>query len=293
MSTRQADKACTWYPNAPDALQREIVECMERADVLLSGVTLPAGSPVAAVAPHAGLQYSGGIAGTAFRTILASYPIVDTFVIFGACHRERLKKPAIWAKGSWLTPLGQLPVDETLAHALLEAGIGEENEHAHIGDNAIELLTPFIKALYPQVSIVPIAMDFFADSWRYGAKAAEIAAGFSEKTIIALASTDLTHYGASFGVVPAGSGQKALDWTRDNDKRFLTTLTDMDLDSIVPTAVRDHSACGAGAAAAVAGWAKQCGCVKGTLLAYETSYDILPQGIPEHFVGYGSVLYSR
>lgn len=269
---------------------------MDRADTLLAGAGPACGTPVAAVVPHAGLAYSGGITATVFRKISEAYQSIDTFIIFGACHRERLRKPAIWAKGSWQTPLGDLPVDEELAQAFLDGGIGEENERAHTADNAIELVTPFIKALYPHAKIVPVAMDFFPDSWRYGSSAAEIVSAnprFSAKTTIALASTDLTHYGASFGIMPAGTGQKALDWTRDNDKRFLDNLTEMNLEGIVSTAARDHSACGAGAAAAAAGWAKQCGCDKGILLAYETSYDIIPQGIPEHFVGYGSVLYCR
>jgi Predicted dioxygenase len=296
MSIRQADKAGTWYSRDPDVLRQEIAECMDRADRLLATAAPACGSPVAAVVPHAGLFYSGGIAATSFRKIGETFQTVDTFVIFGACHRERLRKPALWTKGSWQTPIGGLPIDEELAQAFLDAGIGEENERAHTEDNAIELLTPFVKALYPNAKILPVAMDFYPDSWRYGSKAAEVMSAnpvFSGKTMIALASTDLTHYGASFGVMPAGTGQKALDWARENDQRFLTNLTDMSLDNIVSTAIRDHSACGAGAAAAAAGWAKKCGCDKGILLAYETSYDIMPQGIPEHFVGYGSVLYCR
>ncbi len=299
MSIRKAEKAGSWYAGAPDELRQEIAYSLEQAETYLA--KLPAGGksgekPVAAMIPHAGLVYSGGIAATAFKIIRDALPRVDAFVIFAACHREHLRQPAVWAEGAWDTPLGPVSIDAELAAMLIGEGLGVEREDVHHGDNAVELLVPFIKALFPEAAIVPVAMGMIADSWNIGRKAAEAAAKskeLSKRCLVALASSDLTHYGAAFGVTPAGFGKPALEWTRANDRRFLEAVTAMRGNEIVSIALKDRSACGAGAAAAAAGWAHSLGAESGRLLAYATSYDVMPDNSEaEHFVGYGSVVFE-
>jgi AmmeMemoRadiSam system protein B len=135
-------------------------------------------------------------------------------------------------------------------------------------------------------------MPFLPDAHRFGELAARTAAALG-KTIVALASSDLTHYGAAFGLMPAGSGDSALAWTRENDRRFLAPLLALDLAAIVPAAERDSSACGAGAAAAAAGWAKALGCRKGWLLAHADSHEAAPAGgRAEHIVGYAAAAFA-
>ncbi len=292
MTVRKASKAGSWYAGSANELKDEVELCLSRGKQLY-GEPLPTNLslPVAAVVPHAGLAFSGPVAAVAYRMIRDCYPQVDTFVIFGACHRYRLAKPAIWAENAWQTPLGDIAVDTELAAAFIHQGLGEANEKAHTDDNAIELQTPFLRFLFPEAKIVPIAMSFFPDSWRMG-ESASVTAAASGKTVIAIASTDLTHYGSAFGKMPAGTGQKALDWLKENDDRWLATLVDMDLENIVPVAQQDESACGAGAAAATAGWAKARGSRKGRILAQTNSYDIMPSGQAEHMVGYASLVYE-
>ena len=292
MGIRRAGKAGGWYRRDAKGLAEEVGECLELAERDYGRFAPEPGKiPTAAVVPHAGLAFSGAIAATAFRLIRDAHKRVDTFIVFGACHRARLSRPAIWARGEWETPLGEIKIDAGLADRLIEAGVGGDDEAPHVGDNAIELQTPFIKRLFPEAKMVPIAMSFFEDSWRFGEIASRVASE-AGGTIVAIASTDLTHYGASFGVIPAGVGESALAWSRQNDARFLDALERLDLEAIVPVAERDASACGAGAAAAVAGWAKARGCGRGRLLAYATSHDIAPQDEADHFVGYAALTYE-
>lgn len=299
MSVRRAEKAGSWYASVAGELEEEIAVSLDEADRYLAKIPAAGtggGEPVAAVVPHAGLVYSGGIAGAAFKLIRKALERVDTFLVFGACHRQRLSRAAVWAEGRWETPLGPIEVDTELAELLIGAGIGEVNETAHHDDNAIELETPFIRAMFPEAAMVPVAMGFFPGSWRIGEQAATAVAAsraLADRTIVALASTDLTHYGSAFGVMPAGTGEAALEWTRENDARFIAALTEMRFEEIVPIASRDKSACGAGAAAAVVGWARARGSREGRLLAYATSHDIAPTGAAEHFVGYGSILFEK
>ncbi len=289
---READKAGSWYAAGRAALANEVDDCVRRAAAqygpAMRSVT---GVPVAAMVPHAGLFFSGAVAAAAFALLRERLGEIDVFVVFGACHRMRLREPGIWPGGAWRTPLGDIEIDSELARAFIDGGVGTANAEAHRDDNAIELQTPFIKRLFPEARMVPVAMGFFPDSWRLGERAAGIAARRGGK-IVAVASTDLTHYGASFGVMPAGTGQPALDWTRANDARFLDAMLKLDMENIVPIAEQDRSACGAGAAAAAAGWAKASGCASGQLLARSDSYEVLPRGKAEHIVGYAALAYS-
>ncbi len=288
---RPAGKADSWYPGKPADLKKEIAACLEKGKRDFGeNLDRLSGHPAAIVVPHAGLIFSGALAALGFDVLRKSYPRVDRFVVFGACHRMRLRRPAVWNRGAWETPLGQISVDEEVATAFCEEGVGDANPAAHLDDNAIELQTPFIKGWFPEAKMVPVAMGFFDNSWEIGGLAAQIAARFSGVTL-AVASTDLTHYGKAFGVFPVGAGPAAVEWTHRNDQKFLDTLLAMRQDDIVTIAERDSSACGAGAAAAAAGWARERGAVNGTLLGYTTSYDIMPQGEAEHLVGYGAVAF--
>lgn len=290
MRTRKADKAGTWYAGTADALAREVDDCVRVAAERYRAPEAE-GTPVAIVVPHAGLAYSGPVAAAAYSRVRDCFKKVDVFVVFGASHRVPLTRPAIWNEGAWETPLGPIEIDYTLARDFIDNGVGESNPRPHLGDNAIELQTPFIKRLFPEARMVPVAVPPLPDAWRTGELAVE-AAGEIEGVVVAVASTDLTHYGAAFGVTPAGTGQPALDWARDNDRRFLDALVDMDLDNIVGVAERDGSACGAGAAAAAAGWALARGCRAGRLLVHTNSHEVQPTGVAEHFVGYAGLVYE-
>ncbi len=290
MGIKKAELAGNWYAGSGAALAAEVDACLERSEKQF-GRAKAEGAPAAVVAPHAGLAFSGPVAAAAYRLARKALGKIDTFVVFGANHRVRIARPAVWAEGAWQTPLGDIEIDAELAAALIDQGAGQANETAHRGDNSIELQTPFIKHMFPGAKMVPVAMGFFADAWRLG-ELASVAAAATGKTVLAVASTDLTHYGAAFGVMPAGTGKPALEWIQQNDKRFLDALVNLDLDNIVPIAERDGSACGAGAAAAAAGWAKARGCRHGRILAWTNSHEIMPRGEAEHVVGYASLAFE-
>lgn len=294
MSVRRAELAGSWYPSDPAALEAEIRRCLDEKAGEPGSADVAERVPVAVAAPHAGLAFSGPTAAAAYRLVRDVVGEAAVFVVFGASHRADLRVPAVWCEGEWETPLGGIAVDSELARRLVEAGAGEENERPHRGDNAIELQTPFIKYLFPEARIVPVAVSPRPDSWMRGRDAARAAASRGgEGPVIAVASTDLTHYGAAFGVTPAGFGEPALAWGRANDARFLDAVLRMDVEGIVAVAERDGSACGAGAVAAAAGWAREIGCSSARLLARTDSHEAMPVGVAEHFVGYASFAWMR
>ena len=104
-----------------------------------------------------------------------------------------------------------------------------------------------------------------------------------------IGSTDLTHYGMSYGFQPAGPGNRGLDWTRKNDREILDYMIDQNLEKILEKGNEDRAACSAGASAFAAEWAALNGSENGELVDYYTSYDVHPG---DSFVGYGGIIYE-
>jgi AmmeMemoRadiSam system protein B len=108
-------------------------------------------------------------------------------------------------------------------------------------------------------------------------------------SILAIGSTDLTHYGPNYGFVKKGLGPTAVEWVKkDNDKGFIDYALKMDTGGLLKHAEENDSACSAGAAASAIATCKELGAEKGTLVDYYTSYDIMPD---DSFVGYAGIVF--
>ena len=68
MARRRAELAGAWYPGDAAGLTREVERCLGGEGEAVSGV------PVAGLAPHAGLAYSGPTAGKVYRALTVARP---------------------------------------------------------------------------------------------------------------------------------------------------------------------------------------------------------------------------
>lgn len=248
---------------------------------------------VAGIVPHAGWVYSGPIAAKVFAAIQAQ-GTPDTIVLVSADHRWGSPLAALYGSGAWLTPLGEVPVDEELAQMVLEEGKGlvEDAPQAHSGEHSAEVQVPFIQYLFPQARILPILVSPTERAVRVGEALAQ-AAKRAGKSVVIVGTTDLTHYGAMFyGFAPAGTGERALAWARANDERVIRLMLEMRAEEIVPETEAHHNACGGGAIAATVSAARALGAQKGVLLEYTNSHFILPRGPATDFVGYAAIVYG-
>jgi MEMO1 family protein len=276
----------------PAAAQFYAGDCVRQTARFLRGFS-PSALPqhiVAGVVPHAGWVYSGAVAAQVFENIhRKQHPA--TFVFFGTAHRWTGGN-AVYARGAWATPLGEIGVDEELAAAILKQadGLAEENPAAHDGEHAIEVELPFVKHLFPEAKIVPISVAPDESAVPLG----EIVAGVVKQAahpVAVIGSTDLTHYGDSYHFTPAGYGPGAREWMKANDARILRLAGQMQADEIVEEGLRHHNACGPGALAATVAAAARLGAERGYLLNYATSFDVDPEPEFEMAVGYAGILY--
>jgi hypothetical protein len=180
--------AGTFYPREP-ALLREMV------DGFLSGVEEPPAPAIGAIAPHAGLVYSGQCA----AHVLARIALPPVVVVLAPNHTGYGSAPggaSLWPRGEFLTPLGPVPVAAALAEALLaRCDLTAADRIAHTGEHAIEVELPFLQALGGALEILPIVLAW--DDWRRSEQLAAALAGLIAhwpQQVLLLASSDMTHY---------------------------------------------------------------------------------------------------
>lgn len=286
MPRRFPTVAGMFYPADESACRAQVRECLRRAQpVDLRGAIH------GALVPHAGWTFSGPTAGKAFAA-LSKQEAPETVILFGAVHSWGVDAPSMYGSGSWRTPLGDLHVDEELARALLcpQAGGVVDQPEAHDGEHSIEVQLPFIKHLFPDARILPIAVPPSRQAPQVGREVGLVVSKLGRKAV-AVGSSDLTHYGPRYRFAPVGVGTKALEWTKSNDRSLLDLVVEMRATEIVPEAEAHRNACGSGAIAASIAYALALGATEGVLLDYTTSHEVMPMGAPTDMVGYGAVVF--
>lgn len=252
------------------------------------------GNVIAGIVPHAGWVFSGKTAAYVFAVLKKSF-IPDTIILFGTVHNMWLVNTcSIYTSGAWNTPVGAIKIDEVTAQEIVDAGKGIlfDNPSAHDGEHSIEVQTPFIKYFFPEAKIVPIAVIPDEGAVNVGEIVASVAKQ-SQKKIVAIGTTDLTHYGYNYGFIPKGTGEKALKWMNKNDQSIIDLAVNLKAEKIIPEAQEHRNACGAGAFSAAVAFARSLGAQKGRILNYTTSFDVMPDYEFSMGVGYVGMVFER
>ncbi len=144
---RQPAVADRFYKGTPESLKKQVQEFIipnaerKKAFGILS--------------PHAGLMYSGSVAGAVYSRI----ELPDTFVLIGPNHTGLGAPISLMAKGGWETPLGTVEIDEPLAASILAKSPRiHEDSLAHLSEHSLEVQLPFIQYFKSDFKIVPIQM---------------------------------------------------------------------------------------------------------------------------------------
>ncbi|MGA2093700.1 MAG: AmmeMemoRadiSam system protein B [Sedimentisphaerales bacterium] len=222
-----------FYPGTRSECLDEIKQCLDEA---ILNMPLP-NKIVAGIVPHAGWIYSGATAAFVFKAIKQQHPKVDTFVIFGAAHGYLGHPPAVYDKGSWLTPLGEIPIDKELAKAVLESRTAISNCEAHDSEHSMEVQVPFIQYLFPDARILPVLTPPSRDAILLGEIIGSIILIDDERKIVCIGSTDLTHYGPGYGFTPMGEDKEGLKWASEvNDRQFIDFALKMQPEEMLDSA---------------------------------------------------------
>jgi AmmeMemoRadiSam system protein B len=291
MAARKPAVAGQFYPGSEGQCRSEIADCLVNRPITAK---LPE-KIVAGIVPHAGWTFSGDLAGMVFSAIEKAEKKVDTFVIFGA-HTYFDSTAAVYDKGSWLTPMGEIPIDEELAEAIIkQSRFAKSKPQVHSREHALEVQVPFIQYLFKSAKIVPIMMPLADFSVTVGDDVAQCIKSAGGKKIVCIGSTDLTHYGPGYGFNPQGSGEAAIKWAKEiNDRAFINLAIEMKAQRILTESMEKQNACGPAGVAATISAAKALGKTKGVLLAHTHSSEVMERRfgqMSEESVGYAAIVY--
>jgi len=185
---RRSAVAGSWYPDSAVAIAAEVESY--RAGVPTR--SLP-GRLVALISPHAGLRYSGPVAAHGYALLAGRRDL--TIVLVGPSHRVAFDGIALCSRGVFETPLGQVPIDEDLAQALLAAEPRiSDDPRPHRDEHSLEMQLPFLQHFVAGLKIVPTLMGTQARS-EVEALAAALGRAVAARTdTLLVASSDLSHY---------------------------------------------------------------------------------------------------
>ncbi len=268
--SRPAAVAGRFYPADADELSRMVDDYLGEAKGRKTKVS-------AIMVPHAGLIYSGKIAGEVFSKI----NIPNTVIIVGPKHTRAGVEWAVAPNETWSIPGAELKSDRELAQKLCDAIPGlQMDAAAHQGEHGIEVELPFIAKLNPEAKVVGIAIGGGdLDRCREFARGLVQVLDSLEEMPLLIISSDMNHYAAE-------------EENRRKDEIAMKALESLDAEDLLK-ACTDHqiSMCGVLPAVMIMEAIKQMGKLKkATRVGYTTSAET--SGDASRVVGYCGMLFS-
>lgn len=265
---RKPAVAGQFYAGTSSGLSREVQRYID--------ITASKEKAIGIVSPHAGLIYSGAVAGMLYSRI--EFP--HTFILIGPNHTGIGKPVSIMSDGQWSIPTGTLKIDKPLAEKILNSSEKvEEDEDAHLREHSLEVQLPFIVHLSEEVKIVPITM--MTDSLELCRHIGEVMAKAVKETeypVTIIASSDMSHYEED-------------SVARSKDKTAIDRIIALDPEGLYETVTKNNiSMCGFIPVTAMLYAAKQLGASGSSLVKYMTSGEI--SGDYGYVVGYAGILIN-
>jgi AmmeMemoRadiSam system protein B len=249
---RHPSVAGKFYPRDPRVLAAEIHGYLKPAPVLLPAI--------GCVVPHAGYMYSGHVAGAVYSRLQPP----PRCIVLCPNHTGMGKPLSIVSRGVWETPLGEVPVDHSLAQNLKDCfPLLTEDGAAHRAEHAIEVQLPFLQVAQPDLVFVPIALgtanpDVLVS---LGEAIAQVLSAEPERVLI-VASSDMNHYAPD-------------DVTRIKDAKAINRILELDARGLYDVIMTEEiSMCGFGPAMAMLTATRRLGATKAELVKYATSGDV-------------------
>ncbi len=241
-------------------------QCANEIDSYVAAVNpelKPTDRILAFIVPHAGIMFSGPVAGYAYSLVEKIQP--KTVILAGPSHHMRFDGIALYDRGYFRTSLGMLPVDTAVAARLTQASSQiKYYPDPFVREHNLEVQMPFLQRTCPKVKIVPLIMG--SQSREEVSHLTEVLTEILPKTdALLIASTDLSHYHPAETAITLD--QVCMDDVHDlAGKRLLNHL-----------AAGKTEMCGGGPATVALMTAKALGADVGRILKYGDSGDVGPK----------------
>jgi AmmeMemoRadiSam system protein B len=226
------------------------------------------------LSPHAGLIYSGSVAGEVYSKI--EFP--KTFVLIGPNHTGIGTNISLMSSGEWEIPTGVFPIDEKLSQRIISnVSIISKDSQAHTFEHSLEVQLPFISYFSKDVNILPIIiMHASREECRIiGEGIAKSIREVNYETVI-VASSDMSHYVSD-------------EVARRKDKKAIEMIKALNPEGLYEVVTRERiTMCGYLPAVIMLFAAKALGAIEAKLIRYATSGEV--SGDYDHVVGYAGMI---
>lgn len=277
-SIRKPSAAGLFYPADPGSL-KGLIDQYTGAEGRLKGRRI-----FSLIVPHAGYQYSGPIAGLAYRELKGRD--IRRVVVISPSHREAFDSVSIYPGDYYESPLGRVPIDRDFRGRLeRHCEITEVSYRGHslppgaeFGEHALEVQIPFLQQVLEDFLLVPLVMGTqdFNTSSRLGSALAELC---DDQPTLVVASSDLSHF-------------HSYEDAREMDLKLVDAISRMDYFSISNLIqIGEVEACGGGPIIAAMVAAENLGAAESRVLDYKNSGDV-ESGSRGRVVGYTSAVLA-
>jgi AmmeMemoRadiSam system protein B/AmmeMemoRadiSam system protein A len=187
LSPQNLKFAGSFFPKDPEAMH----QLMDGFDAELhQELTAKDSSPIAIIAPHAGYQFSGQLAATAYASCRGQMP--KQIVILSPSHRCAFDGIAVAGYQAYEVAGRVLTVNEHLRADLVKRGFVQQNNTAHNEEHGIETQLPFISRHFDGAQVLPLVIGKTTPQ-AVSAVIDHIVSILQEKLLFVL-SSDLSHF---------------------------------------------------------------------------------------------------
>ncbi len=265
--SRQPAVAGQFYAGTTLGLKNQVLQYLQPG---------PSEAAIGIVSPHAGLMYSGPVAGAVYSAIKAP----DTFVLIGPNHRGMGEPIALYAGEAWSVPTGTFSVDQELGQLLMErTPFVAPDESAHRMEHSLEVQLPFIAEVARESKILPVSiMHASLSTCRSVGEALAAAIRQCGHSVTIVASTDMSHY-------------VSVDAARKLDGLAIDRILALDPEGLYATVSEFRiSMCGVYPTTIMLYAAKALGAKHARLVRYATSGEV--SGDYDQVVGYAGLIVT-
>jgi MEMO1 family protein len=237
---------------------------------------LPKKRAIGILSPHAGLIYSGPVAGSVYSRL----EMPGTFVLLGPNHTGLGSPVSLMPQGEWEVPTCIFQIDEALSEKILkEVPIARSDAKAHLFEHSLEVQLPFIAYFSKGSRIVPITiLSASLEECRAIGEGIGKVVGETCYSVVIVASSDMSHYVSD-------------ETARKKDGMAIDHILSLDPEGLYMTVRKEQiSMCGYLPATVMLYAAKSLGAREAVLCRYATSGEI--SGDYDHVVGYAGIIVS-
>ena len=256
-----------------------------------------------AVSPHAGYYYSGAGMAFVYKEIaeIEKRAMPDVFIILGTNHTGMNNFDFSLSLEDFETPLGIAENEKSLTELIIQNKnieiLANRDEAPHLQEHSIEVQLPFIQFIYnlknKNFTFVPIIVcsNDLDKIKKFSETLSEIIKKYeleNKKKVMIIASSDMTHYGLSYGFLPF-SPKEAKERMITLDGNAIQSILKCDIKNFHEKA-KNMTICGTFTIITMLETIRKLGAKKGFLLKYYNSGDITKDY--GSVVGYASMIFK-